>query len=287
MTRRENILAGLKKVPPLPVASVRVLQRLQDPNVDLRELTGLIEYDTSLTTNILRLVNSAYFGAPRAIGSIHEAIVRLGTRTLSEVVISSAVGPITQVPIRGYDLPAGELWTHSAAVAIGARELSAALKTPEPKSLFTMALLHDIGKIVLGNFVEVDVAPILDLVNRERIPFEAAEQQVLGIDHAEVGAALLELWNLPPGIADVARWHHRPDELEGDRQAVDMVHVADILCLMSGIGTGIDGLNYRPSDGTVSRLGLSVHVCEAVIAKILNGVEALREMFVSAAGRVR
>lgn len=285
MSARDKILSLLKNVPALPLVATRVLQRLQDPDGDLLGLTRMIEYDAGLTTNILRMVNSAYFGSPRSIDSIHEAIIRLGTQRLSEIIISSAVGPLIQAPIKGYDLPMGDLWIHSAAVAIGARELAMALKIQEPNYLFTAALLHDVGKIVLGNFAEIDARPILDLVNREQIPFEAAEQQVLDIDHAEVGACLLELWNLPPWIVDVARWHHHPDGLQGDRSAVDLVHFADILCLMCGIGAGIDGLNYQPSVEAVSRLGISVHISEAVIVKILSGVVALRDMFSASAGR--
>ena len=284
-TTAKDILTHLKDVPSLPTASVQVLQRLQDPAIDMQELTRTIEYDASLTGNILRLVNSPYFGASRSIGSVHEAIVRLGMRKLTELIVSSTVTPLIRQRIDGYDLPAGGLWIHSAAVAIGARELPIALNIQAPDYLFTAALLHDVGKIVMGNLVGMNAAAIAELVERENIPFEEAEQQVLGTDHAEVGAALLEIWNLPSRIVDVVRWHHRPDGFEGEPLAVDIVHVADALCLMSGIGTGTDGLNYRASEGSVARLAMTIHTSEAVVAKLLNGVETLRDLFAPNAWR--
>ena len=104
------------------------------------------------------------------------------------------------------------------------------------ENAFTSGLLHDVGKILLGTFMEVDVEPIVHLAKTELISFNVAEQRVLGIDHAEAGAALLEAWELPELIIRAIRWHHTPEDYEGDPLVVDLVHVADALCLQGAIG---------------------------------------------------
>lgn len=136
------------------------------------------------------------------------------------------------------------------------------------------------GKIVLGTFVEVDDEPIKEIMRMDRLAFNEAEQMVLGIDHAEVAAALLTSWNLPDDVAEAVRWHHQPSNAsEGCRELADLVHVADILCLDFGFGGGADGLSYRLDRAASERLGLGVGVAEKVGAEVLTAVNELDTMF--------
>jgi len=280
VNRRDEIISKIHAVPGMPVSVVEVLRMLQEPGVPLAELSRAIEYDPGLTSNVLRLANSAYFGHSRSIHSVKEAIVRLGTRNILKLVMTSAVAPVAQYAVKGYDLPPGELWKHSVAVAVGAEKLAAVLGLNPPDYTFTAALLHDIGKIVLGTFVEVDAAPIIDLAFANGVSFEEFERRVLGIDHAEVGSVLLTHWNLPPALVDAVRWHHRPDCTGGDSVVVDLVHVADVLCMMGGIGIGRDGLHYRLSKDVVARFRLKEEMVERIVLQIHNEFNELHEVFV-------
>ncbi len=281
MNCRDEILSKIHSIQMMPASTIEVIQLLQDPDVSISKLSRTIEYDPGLTSNILRLANSSYFGFSRAINSIKEAIVRLGTKDIFRLVMTSAVAPITQSTVKGYDLPSGELWRHSAAVAIGSDQLAAALGIKPPDHTFTAALLHDIGKIVLGTFVEVDASPIMGLAFTDHVSFVEAEHKVLGIDHAEVGSVFLAEWGLPSELVEVVRWHHEPECLKGDLLAVDLVHVADILCLMSGVGLGgIDGLNYHVSNDVSSRLHLTIRITEKVISQIHEELNKLEIIFV-------
>ena len=98
----------------------------------------------------------------------------------------------------------------------------------------------------------------------------SAKQQVLGIDHAETGAFLLEEWNLPSCVAEVTRWNHQPEFLSADTLVIDLVHVADSMCLMGGIGAGLDGANYRTSPEVISGLNLKSITTDAVIPQFMN-----------------
>lgn len=284
MSRREEVLAMARKIPSIPAAALEALQLLQDPEVDIADLVRTIEYDPGLTSNLLRLANSAYYGGMGTISSLRDAIVRLGTKCIYQMIITAAVSPLIAPAVKGYDLSAGDLWKHSVAVAVGSEQLAAALNITPPEHTFTSALLHDIGKIVLGTFVEVDASTIMTLAEKEKVSFEVAEQIVLGIDHAEVGSVLLQNWNLPQGIIDVNRWHHYPERIPGDTLVVDLVHVADSLCMMGGIGTGSDGLHYRPSRTVVARLKLTSQVAETAVCGTLGGLKELETVFMNGNG---
>jgi HD-like signal output (HDOD) protein len=116
----------------------------------------------------------------------------------------------------------------------------------------------------------------LECVSGEEIPFDEAERRVLGIDHAEVGAVLLESWGLPADIVEAVRYHHRPDDFEGDPLGVDLVHIADILSMESGIGAGeMDGLCYRVSPGAGSRRRLRALEKESVLYNMVCTLDEL------------
>lgn len=278
---KDQILDKVRSVPSIPTAASKVIGLLQDPEVEINELMKTIEYDPGLTSNVLRLANSAYFAGPRTISTLREAIMRLGTNRIFQLVITSAIVPLARQPVKGYDIAAGKLLEHSIAVAIGGEELASQLGLRPPAHTFTAGLLHDLGKIVLGTFLAIDAAPILKLAYEEQLSFEVAETRVLGIDHAEAGAVLLETWNLPMGLVDAVRFHHRPEEI-GERPegtlVVDLVHVADNLALESGVGTGIDGLNYHPSPAVTARLKLRADAAEAVLCNMVKGMEELRDI---------
>lgn len=279
MSRREEILAKSASDCYLPTSRLELLRILQDPDAGTAALTRAIERDPALTANVLRLANSAYFGFPRSVASVADAIFRLGTRNVRQLVLATAVSPLQKQAVKGYDLPPGDMLKHSLAVAVGAETLGRLLDTPACDHLFTAGILHDIGKVALGTFVQLDAAPILDLAANEGLPFVEAERRILGIDHAELGAFLADKWNLPAAVVEIVRWHHEPETFEGRNPAGDLVHVADALCILGGIGIGTDGLRYRPSQEVCDRLGLTEEATEQALSMILTGLEDLEGAF--------
>jgi HD-like signal output (HDOD) protein len=164
-------------------------------------------------------------------------------------------------------------------VAVVSRRLGQALHPKIPSYTFTAGLLHDIGKIVLGTFTEVDPAPILELAEQEQIDMVTAEQRILGIDHAEVGACLLESWNLPAYLGEVVRWHHEPEKDPGQTVVSGLVHVADALCIQAGIGISSSGHILRLAEEVLWKARLETRVSEEVIAEALEELEGLRDIF--------
>jgi putative nucleotidyltransferase with HDIG domain len=276
---REAILGKLSSVVAMPTASVEIIRVLQEPDAPNSKLAQAIEYDPSLTSNLLRLANSAYFGYQRSVSTVRDAIFLLGRNEIFQMVVASVVGKMTQESIRGYGLSPSELWDHLMGVAVVSKKLGEALHSKIPSYTFTAGLLHDIGKVVLGTFGEVDPGPILELAEEEQIDLVTAEQRILGIDHAEVGACLLESWNLPAYLAEVVRWHHDPGKDTGQALVSGLVHVGDALCIVSGIGISVSGHIRRLAEEVLWKASLETSISEEVITAALNELDGLRDVF--------
>jgi len=273
-----NIIAKVEAFPSLPGATTKLVSLIDDPNAAVAEIEEILRMDPGLTANVLKLSNSAYFGFPSKIGSVHKAIILLGAKRLMQLVMTSCVNSVMNKSIPGYDLPPGEMWRHSIAVSVAAEGLIEELNVPEADEIFTAALLHDVGKLVLGEFVKDDIAKIEKIVSKD-VSFEVAEQAVLGIDHAEIGAKILESWGLPEEIVSAVRWHHDPDATDTTSMLIDIVHVANVLCLMIGIGVGREGLQYRPSPVVTKRLGIKSAHIEKVASHTLDWVSDLTDVY--------
>lgn len=270
----DQIGSLLKAFPSMPGAAVKLLALVDDPAIDADRIEKILRQDAGLTANLLRLANSAYFGIPSKVGSVRQAVLLLGLKRLIQMVIACCVSAIMDKPVPGYDLPAGELWRHSLAVTVAAEGLVKELQVEAAEELFTVALLHDVGKLVLGEFV-ADGFHQIEKALAQGVTFETAENMVLDTDHAHIGARILQQWSLPPGIVNAVRWHHDPGSAEQSDLMLDIVHVANGLCLMIGIGVARDGLQHQPREAVTERLGLTPGHLEKVAGQTLQWVEEL------------
>ncbi len=270
----KNIISLLKSFPSMPGAAVKLLVLMDDPDVNVSEIEAILGQDPGLTANILRLANSAYFGMPSKVGSIKQAVLLLGLKRLVQIVVASCVSAIMDKPVIGYDLPPGELWHHSIGVSVAAEGLIKELKVDAGEEIFTAALLHDVGKLVVGEFIDKHIQE-MEAALSQGVSFEKAENMILGTNHAEVGAQILTQWSFPPSIVSAVRWHHNPESAECPDMMLDIIHVANVLCLMIGVGVGRDGLQYQPSEAAIGRLGLEPRHLEKVASHVLQWVNEL------------
>ncbi len=275
MSKRDEILSALGDIEFLSSPAIGALDVMNNPDSSSDQISRALEIDPALTVNILRFANSAYFASPTKIHTVKEALVRLGVGTISRMLFLSAGSQISDYPVQGYGLPAGSLWESMISTAVASNLLAKTLKIRPPHYTFTAGLLHNIGKLVLGTYLEVDADPICKIVNEKNIPFDKAEQLVLGIDHAEVGATLLEQWSIPEELVHVVRWYLEPDLCPGDKMAVDLVHAASAISLMCGTGLGVDGLCYDVCSSSEERLGISVKDVEFVMCELQDEIHRL------------
>ena len=228
-----EILLNVESFPGLPKSGMKIMAILNDSNSSASELEKVFRYDPGLTANFLKLANSPYFGIPSKVSSVKQAIVLLGTNRLKQIVLATSTSNVLGKALPGYDLKAGDLWRHSIAVSNAAVALAKYKKLSEPNNIFTPGLLHDVGKLVLGRFVEEHFEAIRQLVSNG-VSLVVAENMVLGTDHAEIGAQILSQWAFPPDVVNAVRFHHNPDMIHNVDIQTDLLYLANLFCQMNG-----------------------------------------------------
>jgi HD-like signal output (HDOD) protein len=246
----------LKLPPPSPVLSA-LLSRVEDPRHTLRDLTNVLRVDPALTAALLQLSNSAFYARQgNQIGTIEDAVVRIGEADLVRIVVGRLSGWIAHSDTDGYGLARDTLWRRALMGAVAADEL--ARRTHQsPGIAFTTGLLIDIGKIALGGPLGDHADEVRARLDATDDDFAKIEHDVLGDNHADVGARLAELWHFPPAIVDAIRFHHRPTAAPKLTALTALVHIADIIAMQCGAPVGMDDLRYSLEEEAIAILSLS------------------------------
>jgi putative nucleotidyltransferase with HDIG domain len=272
-----HIMTQVKSFPGMPATAARLMPLLQNPDSSASKIEEILKYDPGLTANILKLTNSAYFGLPSRVSSVRQAIMLLGWKRLLQLVMTMCMSALMKKPVPGYDLPRGELWRHSVAVSVAADLLVKSLSISDADEVFTAALLHDIGKLILGDYVQEDLEKIEGMVTKG-ISFEVAEYVVLGTNHATIGARILQNWSLPQELVNAVSWHHDPESCDHYCLLSDVVHVANIVGRRVGFGKGRDGQALEPSLEVAERLGVNQNHIDTLAEQTLQEVGRLAEI---------
>ncbi|MDH3882645.1 MAG: HDOD domain-containing protein [Desulfobacterales bacterium] len=275
-TKLYQILSKVKAFPTMPEAGAKMLALLEEPDTEISEIEEILRYDPGLTANILKLANSAYFGIPSKIGSLKQAVMVLGFKRLTQLVVASCVSAVMDKSVPGYDLPPGNLWRHSIAVSLAAEALVKDKKKRVSQDVFTPALLHDVGKLVLGSFVKEELEAI-ESIAAKGVPFVVAENMILGTDHAEIGAQILTHWNFPKDIVHAVRWHHDPDSPKAVTLQMDIVYLANLLCQTGDTSDETGGQSVELSPAVIERLGVQLDQFEEISVKIAQWVDDLSD----------
>jgi putative nucleotidyltransferase with HDIG domain len=227
----DEILKKLEKIsgiPTLPSVALQVNQLLSDPKAPVQKLGDIITKDQAMTSNILRLVNSAFYGFQSKIESIQRAIMVLGVETVRNSVL--AVSVIQSFPkgsnLDWFDMPG--LWRHSIAVAVTCRHLSRRMPLEQPDNCFLGGLVHDLGKVIIVQHLGSEYAGALDLI-KTGVTFHDAELRADLPGHDAIGGGLAQKWRFPPRIIDAIKYHHDPNKDQQPDGLSLMVHGADII----------------------------------------------------------
>ncbi|GAB4475437.1 MAG: HDOD domain-containing protein [Anaerolineales bacterium] len=227
--RLDEIIRSVHRLRPLPTSATRILKELDDPHATARSVAELIALDQALTAYVLKVANSAAMGYLIACASVQEAVVRLGFKQIRSLVYSTlAAGPLS-ARLSGYRLGDQGLWNHSVAVASTAHWLATALHYPDPEKAYVGGLLHDIGKLVLDQYVMADYNQIMNIMRTNRLPMWQVEEQLFGIDHAGVGGLVATHWQFPTELTEAIRYHHSPQADLPDQRLAALVNLANAL----------------------------------------------------------
>jgi putative nucleotidyltransferase with HDIG domain len=262
----DALIQGIDSLQPIPAIFNQIMNILEDPRTSLEDVANVIMFDPSITANLLRKCNSAYYNLPRQVDSVQEAITYLGMDQVIDLVLINASAQNFRCDQKGYGLHEGELWRSAVSSALVAREIAAKIETEHPHIVFTGALLKDIGKVVLDRFVSKTFEKIMCEVQENKLSFREAEKKIIGIDHAELGALLTRKWGFSSKMVNIIRHHHLDDESQRENVDICIVYLADAVCMMMGIGVGQDGLAYRFHSDVLRKFNITAVDLQEIIA---------------------
>lgn len=246
--RYQRIIQDLGQIPTMPTIAAKVMQIVNDPHSSAEDVAKFISRDVALTSKVLRLANSAFYGIPRTISSVNSAIVILGFNTIRSLVLSASVLKVfpSKPGLVAFDRKA--FWKHSFMVGIASRMLAQIYrrkKMVDMETAFSAGLLHDIGKIILEQYANEDYAPVLKAAKEKNLPLVMVEKSLLGMSHADVSGMLIDKWQMPNELRMPIVNHHSPLEDKDTQDMASIVHYANHLCHAMGSGC-MENETYAP-----------------------------------------
>ena len=229
---------GLRQIPTVPAVLAPLLNYLEQPieQLDVQKVTDLLAQDKSLAAQCLQMANSSLYGRWQKVESLRNAVVSLGFRNVSDIAMSCSV--LNMLPGEKASLDPIVFWEHSLGCALVCRTLARKIKLSDPGKAYLAGLLHDLGIIVNLWVFPQEFRGAYEIAKLEGIPLHEAEQRSMGFTHCDSGRLLAEHWGLAPDLIEVVAQHHTPEQSSLDRGLVALVHVADLLCRVSGLNYG-------------------------------------------------
>jgi HD-like signal output (HDOD) protein len=231
-------LDGLRQIPTIPAVLTPLLRYLEQPveQLDVQKVTDYIAQDKSLAAQCLHMANSPLFGRGQKVESLRSAVLTLGFHHVSDIAMSCGV--LNLLPTGKTGMDPVVFWEHSLGCALVCRHLARSLRLPDPGKAYLAGLLHDLGIIVNLWVLPKEFLTAFELAKNQSIPLHEAEERCLGFTHCDSGGLLAEKWQLPAGLIEVVTYHHAPEKASQNAPLVALVHIADLLCRMSGLNYG-------------------------------------------------
>ncbi len=272
-------LSRSENLPVLPQVVGQVLKLAEDPTATPRSLEAIIERDPAITAKILRVANSAYYGFHQ-IPSIGRAISVLGTNVIRSLIVAVAYQQVIATRQVAAHFNKLDFWHHSLAAATAARIL-AKLKLPvKAEELYSAAMLHDVGMLVLERFATNEFDSVVHYAQSERIPIHVAEQEQYKFDHAAVGGLLADRWGLPATIRAAIEFHHNLPAV--DPQFLDTtadISAANTIAHQCGYSNNAPGLDVQFEPEAIEYLGLPTEQLDVIKSVVQQEIEKAEDAF--------
>ncbi len=273
---KEDVASQVGTLPTLPEVLGRLMALFNDPRAKADDFEAVIAIDAGLSSNVLRVVNSAAFGVRAKVSSVAHAVMLLGLQRIHEIVASASYRSMIPRWLPGYGIKARDFWAHNAASAVIASKLSDRLRLTTHQNAFTAGLLHDCGKLAIATFLSKKKTwPSLRAENGGD-PV-AAERRAIGTDHCEVGGEIVRRWQLPSDLELIAMWHHQPLEApdENSRRLIAAVHVASSATYNLGFGADSGEAEHTVSTEVYDLLGLTPDAVNEITKGSLTEIQKL------------
>jgi HD-like signal output (HDOD) protein len=280
-----SAISEISHIATLPEITLRIIDLVEDPSSTAQDLHNVISHDPALCSRILKVVNSAFYGLPRQIGSINRAIVLLGLNAVKNIAIAASLTKL----FRGGELcprfSARSLWVHSIATAACCKLICDQLKLGLADEAFLAGLIHDIGIMVEVQAMRHELLQVFEEMSfdAEGTPtcdMRQIEARLLGADHEAFGSGLCEVWKFPKSFTYVTRHHHDPLQLPAaNRVLASVVYVADHLVAAARYGFRADLPDLQIHPQVMADLGLGADQLQAVHASLPQAYEEIQATF--------
>ncbi len=223
-----NITEKIKNIPSLPEIITKSIEIMQDKNTSANDLSKVISNDIGLTARVLKLVNSAYYGFPKQISTIQQAISILGFTTIKGVILSASIFKMFSDK-NNQTFNYKDFWKHSLLVATGTRKLSKYLENNLKDDIFAAAFLHDIGKIIFAQYDRQNYSQVCKFENLTDKEYMKKEEEICGLNHCEIANIVAYSWNLPEIFCDIITYHHYPQNSFKFEKECTIVFLSDLI----------------------------------------------------------
>jgi len=254
----EAISLTIRHLQPIPQIALKLLRMINEDLYTIDALAEEIRKDQVISARTLQLCNSAIFSNRKKIESVEHAMVMLGQHLLLKFVISASLNNFFSQCGMGYSLCKGGIYHHAIGTAIVAEKLANLTGKISPSLAYTAGLLHDIGKVVLDQYIFADFPLFYRQINEERRNFIEVEKNEFGIDHTEVGGDLAHSWSLPESLVETIRYHHNPENTLKNTELLHIVYLADLLMSRFNPCFELERLNTEPLVSRLETIGFSI-----------------------------
>jgi putative nucleotidyltransferase with HDIG domain len=280
LARFNLIVENIKQLPALPAVVGRLIKVVNSPDSSAEDAADLIEKDPALTSKILRLANSAFYGVPRSVSSVNSAVVILGFNTIKSLVLSASVIQLFPANSVAGVFDRVRFWKHSIVCAMMARTIAHSIMNTipmDPQSAFCAGIMHDIGKLIFELYTPAEYKAVCNFSKDKTRSLFDTESMVLGVNHAQVGSILADKWALPLDLESVIVHHHAPQDAKNMRELVAVVHLADVMAHAMDCGLWDKEASPKEWESTRDLLGVSVESFKRLSDSLSQDVDKYKE----------
>ena len=258
----------MDRVKPIPQIALKLIRMIRDYKHSMEDIAREVPLDQIISAKVIKLCNSALFGAHLAIDSIDRALVILGEKRFLQLVISASLEDFFPENGRGYSLVKGGVFKHALGTAMVSERLASFAGDISPDLAYTAGLLHDMGKVVLDQFIATASPLFYRRIQEEGINLITAEREEFGTTHPVIGGKLAEKWSLPKSLTDTIINHHHPEEAIVYPELTHVVYLADLLMSRFMVGQELERLNTADLAAKLGKIGLTPEQFPALVDSI-------------------
>ena len=279
-SKLKKIVDQITGLPTLPAVITKVTQLMQNPKVSASEVGQAISTDQALASKILKVVNSSFYGFPSRITTVTHAIVVLGFNAVKATALSASVFSSFGKSEKETSFNREAYWKHSIGVGAASKLLAKRLQMKEVEEAFLAGLMHDVGKVILDQFLHDSFDKVLKLQKLKNCLIIQAEKEILGgVSHAEIGAWLAKKWNLNEEYVHIIENHHNPSSASNFFKVTSIIHVANILIRAMDLGNSGDNLIPKVNPAAWKLMNLTPDILPQIFRDIAEEVRKAEVFF--------